>query len=645
MSTDAQEDPVGSSAASSAAPRRGSTLAVVLALVVWAASTVGHGVGLDLAYRFFAWAQRPGTMHPDGGRAGLQRAEWLLGGLALLVAAAAIAQLARKVVALRPSRAALLEAAVPWLTWAVLVYLIRLGFIVYATEFAHFVQYALVAFLLCAALGGERPQLAFLATCGLGFVDELYQHYVLHEVLMEDRTHWMDWSDPLLDALGAVGGVLPFSTLLRLRGEAAARDSWPLARRVIVITAFVLLPLLLLDDVQVSRWLGHYRHHPFWGEFSNDKPTHWPSPREGIPLCVGGLLVCATLVEPRRRGLSLEATLGLLLLVAVAVDPPSRRAGRPVHEDVPRARALRAATPPTIDGALDDEAWARAAALGPFVRALDGARARTDWVDGAPVEVALRRTTARVAWDDRALYVAFEVEDPDPWDLERPDDHRDLAEAAEGVAVVLDDGGDEVTYAAFGVTPGGRRWDRFCLIPEAPVDYDPWRPFLPLPGWDARGLEVAVRVRGEVQVLASPLAGGAPGRAEGYVVEAALPWEAFRTDTTPSDLTYVRLPPRPGDRWRLNLFRFERARPDPALAGDGAPLDAAAAEALIGCGPAEFARRVKDGLLVPGPDGRFPREAVVSSWADHRFELQAWSPTFAGTIHKPAFFGVLELIE
>ncbi len=645
-------EPVEPAFAPPSSPGRSSALAVVAALGVWAVSTFGHGTGLELAYRFFAWAQRPGTMHPDGGRAGLQRAEWLLGGLALLVALAALAQLARKVRAVRPSRAALLEAAVPWLLWAALVYLLRLVFIVYATEFAHFVQYALVAFLLCAALGGGRPQLAFLITCGLGFTDELYQHYILHDLLMGDRTHWMDWSDPVLDALGAAGGVLPFTTLLRLRAAArgeAPPDTWHLARRAVLGASVALLPLLLLDDVQVSRYLGHYRAHPFWGEFANDKPTHWPSPRRGIPLCIGGLLVTATLVEPRRRGLSVEGALGLALLAAVAIDPPSRREGRAVHEDVPRAPARRVATPPVIDGVLDDAAWQGAAVLGPFVRAIDAAAVRAEWTPGAatPQEVPLRRTTARLAWDDQALYVAFEVEDPDPWSLERADDHPDLAGASEGVAVVLDDGGDEVTYVAFGVTPTGRRWDRFCLIPEAPVDYEPWQPFLPIPRWDARDLELAVRVDGEARTVEQPLAAAEVRRAGpgGYVVEAAFPWENLRTDTTPSDQTYATLPPAPGSRWRVNLLRFERARPGPEQLGDGSPLDAAAAEALVGCGPAEFARRLRDGLLAPGSDGRFARDAVVAAWADHRFELQAWSPTFAGTMHKPAWFGVLDLLE
>lgn len=630
---------------------RASPIAIVVAALVWAVSTFGHGTGLKLAYAFFQWAQVKDNLHPEGGRLGMQRAELLLGVLALAVAAVVIAQVVRRLAALRPGGAVLLRAAVPWLLWATLVLVIRETFIVYATEFAHFVQYAIVAFLMAYALGGRRPQLAFLITCGLGFADELYQHYILHDIIMGDLTHWMDWSDPVLDALGAAGGVLPFTTLMQVRAEVSGEvppDTWPLARRALLLSAVLFLPLLLLNDVQVSRVLGHYRHHPYWTEFANDKPVHWPSSHEGIPLCLAGLVVIATLVEPRRRGLSLEVLLGLAVLLVVVVEPPSRRAGRAVHEVVPRAQVRRAAVPPVIDGVLDDAVWQGAAVLGPFAHTLDGERVRVDFVDGAPREVPLRATTARLAWDDRALYIAFEVADPDPWAFDRPDDSAELLSVSEGVAFALDDGGDEVTYCAAGVTPQGRRWDRFCLIPEAPVDYDPWQPYLPLPGWDARGLELAVRVDGAPRVLLSPLAVTTPDDppAKGYVVEVAFPWDNFRTDTTPSELTYGRLPPRPGDRWRMNLFRIERARPTAVEVGDPAStLDAAAAEALIGCGPERFARRLADKVLVPGDDGRFSRAAVLAQWADHRYELQAWSPAFLGTIHKPSVFGVLELVE
>lgn len=628
-----------------------SPMAIVVAALVWAVSTFGHGTGLELAYAFFSWAQQPGTLHPDGGRLGMQSAERILGALALAVAVVVIVQVVRKLVALRPTGAVLLRAAVPWLLWATLVVVIRETFIVYATEFAHFVQYAIVAFLMAYALGGRRPQLAFLITCGLGFVDELYQHYILHDILMGDLTHWMDWSDPVLDALGAAGGVLPFTTLMQVRAEVSGEpppDTWPLARRALVVAAVLFVPLLLLDDVQVSRFLGHYKHAPFWTEFANDKPVHWPSSQEGIPLCLAGLAVIATLVEPRRRGLSLEVLLGVAVLLVVVVDPPSRRVGRKVHEVVPSAQARKAAVAPVIDGVLDDAAWQTATRLGPFVNTLDGQRIRVDVVDGQRREVALRETTARLAWDDRALYVAFEVADPDPCGLDRPDDHADLVGVSEGVGFTLDDGGDEVTYCAIGVTPQGRRWDRFCLIPEAPVDYSPWSPYLPIPNWDARGLELAVRVAGDVRVLADPLTVTTPDEpvATGYVVEVAFPWENFRTDTTPTDLNYGHLPPRPGDRWRLNLFRIERARPTALEVGDPAStLDAAAAEALIGCEPAAFAKRLKDKLITPGADGRFQRAAVLGQWADHRYELQAWSPAFLGTIHKPALFGVLDLVE
>ena len=45
------------------------------------------------------------------------------------------------------------------------------------------------------------------------------------------------------------------------------------------------------------------------------------------------------------------------------------------------------------------------------------------------------------------------------------------------------------------------------------------------------------------------------GRSTGWIALARLPWRGFRS--LPS-AARISLPPRPGDRWRFNLFRVER---------------------------------------------------------------------------------------
>ncbi len=280
---------------------------VAVALAVWGVMTFGHGIGLDLAGRFFAWAREPGSLTKEGGQAGMRLAE---GGLALLFGSIAVLVVARVAFALRrASGQELLEALVPWVAWAALLFGVWKIYIVYATELVHFGQYALVGFLVARALdGGRRPATALLVTVGLAIGDELWQHYGLAG---HSPYHWMDWSDIVLDALGATAGILPLTTLRRLEGGADLPDTTGTTRKVVLGAALLTLPLLLLSPVTTAKVLGHYRYYPYWGEYTNDKPTHWPGPREGVPLALGMVLVLATLLEPRRAPLSQRAVMGL----------------------------------------------------------------------------------------------------------------------------------------------------------------------------------------------------------------------------------------------------------------------------------------------------------------------------------------------
>jgi len=63
--------------------------------------------------------------------------------------------------------------------------------------------------------------------------------------------------------------------------------------------------------------------------------------------------------------------------------------------------AVRTPQPPVIDGVLDDVAWTRTPPIEHFM-------------DHRVLRLESLETTARLAWDARALYVAFDCKDPDP---------------------------------------------------------------------------------------------------------------------------------------------------------------------------------------------------------------------------------------
>ncbi|RMG13590.1 MAG: hypothetical protein D6731_11865 [Planctomycetota bacterium] len=601
---------------------------------MWALSTFGHGWGLDAASRLFRWAKSGGTwLSEAGGVEGMRRLELLLALGCGLLACAVLAALGRQVARLRPAPRRLVAEAAPWLAWALGTYAVWKVYIVYATELTHFVQYAIVGFLVALAWRrGRDPQAAFLLSAGLGLLDELWQHYLLPRDHAHAMQHWMDWSDLVLDALGATGGILPFVTLGRLRGDPLP-DTRHRLRWTFGALAALLLPLLFLSPRAHSLLFGHYRYGSFWFEYDNDKPVHWPGPVDGIPLALGSLLLLGLLVEPRRRALGQGELALLLALVVVAVQPPSRKKGQPVHEDVPTAVARRSPEPPRIDGVLDDPAWARAERLGPFVNNRDGSPANAG------------ETYARILWDRKRIYVAFEVEDRDLWARDLPRDHRDLP-ADEVVELFLDDGGDELTYFEVEVSPLGAVQDLFCFVPRAPIDFDTGSGFFALNAWDARGLEVAVAVDGQVDVVKSFWRPPADhGGDRGWTVELSLPWKAIAPYPDVSN-AHRPVPPRPGDRWRIGLYRIERPRPAPgALADRARTLDADAA----------WQRAAATGLFADrealrkalGKAGFLRDDGGVLAWrleqvlAAQRAEFQAWAPTHHASFHRPAWFGVL----
>jgi hypothetical protein len=176
-----------------------------------------------------------------------------------------------------------------------------------------------------------------------------------------------------------------------------------------------------------------------------------------------------------------------------------------VRADVPKRHA-----PIVLDGVLDDPDWQRAVVLAPF-HAHDGRSAIT------------RATSARMLWDDEALWVAFDVEDPDVFTVySQRDDPLYDSEATEifidadgdgDVYVELQSAADDVHFdAAFA---GGRRrnMDR---------------------AWDAAF---------DTKTMRTP---------RGVTAEWRVPVASLR-DVPAGE-------PRAGASWKVNLFRLERLR-------------------------------------------------------------------------------------
>lgn len=185
-----------------------------------------------------------------------------------------------------------------------------------------------------------------------------------------------------------------------------------------------------------------------------------------------------------------------------------------------------------VDGRLDEPAWQRAGSTGPFVRPQDG----------LPEPGSAVNASARVAWDERALYVGMVVHDADPsspFARDAEDPH--IWERASGVELMLQPGdpADNRHYYEVQVDVAGAVWDtRFDDYNRPITDGTGGRRF-GHQGWSS-ALERAVHVDSDAGT---------------YTVEMAVPWSAV-----PSDRTAV--PPAAGDIWRVNLYAFRDGQRD-----------------------------------------------------------------------------------
>ena len=197
---------------------------------------------------------------------------------------------------------------------------------------------------------------------------------------------------------------------------------------------------------------------------------------------------------------------------------------RPVRPP-PTLRAERAAGPIRIDGRVDEAEWQGARGTAAFVNT----------TDGSPSEL---RATARVAYDDDNLYVAFEVEDDFVQnELEGADAHLWEQDAVE---IMLDPGADGRNYFELQVSPTGEVFDTRYDTRRQP------QPFGDV-SWRSR-LRNRVTVRGTANDAAED---------QGYVAEIAIPWASFAAGDPPAGR------PAPNDTWGVNFYVMDK-RP-----GDG----------------------------------------------------------------------------
>ncbi len=177
----------------------------------------------------------------------------------------------------------------------------------------------------------------------------------------------------------------------------------------------------------------------------------------------------------------------------------------------------RTTQPIKVDGILDEAAWIKAPPLSPLVNNRDGS--------ASPL-----KSECKVLYDDKFIYFASRFQDENIWStMKKRDEHLWTEEVME-VFIRADQ--SQKSYIELEVNPLGTLIDIFLLDIRKPLHYE---------SWNSEKIQWAVHVDGTVD--------GKPGDKE-WTCEIALPLE----DVVPAPNT----PPKPGDRWLMNMYRVEK---------------------------------------------------------------------------------------
>jgi len=211
----------------------------------------------------------------------------------------------------------------------------------------------------------------------------------------------------------------------------------------------------------------------------------------------------------------------IVIAVALVAGPRAQPQAQPQR---PRGYvAVKAASPLTIDGKLDEAAWNSAPWTESFVD-----------IEGDAKPKPTLNTRAKMLWDDTFFYVAATLDEPALWaDITQ---HDAVIFHENDFEVFIDPDGDSHAYYEFEINARGTFWDLFLPMPYRAGGKA-------LDSWEIPGLKSAVALDGTIN--------RAGDTDRGWTVELAFPWKVLGEQANrPS-------PPADGDQWRVNFSRVE----------------------------------------------------------------------------------------
>lgn len=263
----------------------------------------------------------------------------------------------------------------------------------------------------------------------------------------------------------------------------------------------------------------------------------------------------------QRRG---DPSLSFPSSITVDVPAPFPQSFVPTSE-IPRYRAKRTTNPPTIDGRLNDDAWADCEKTTPFVDLISG-------------ESTLHETRAAITWDDDYLYIGFWVDEPnvDAKYLERDDpiyydNDVEVFIAGKDAYYEFEINAHETVYEGFFVWEEAYLRDSYDQDPQLKPDVAKKQIFngvgfknhprgrrIAFLGYDFPNFKAAVHIDGTLNDDSDI--------DQGWTVELAFPWEEMKWLAQGDGRS---VPPQSGDKWGIDLFRFNKYKAPKPLKDSG----------------------------------------------------------------------------
>jgi cellulose/xylan binding protein with CBM9 domain len=183
----------------------------------------------------------------------------------------------------------------------------------------------------------------------------------------------------------------------------------------------------------------------------------------------------------------------------------------------------RTTTPIRVDGDLTEKEWSMATWTDAFVD-----------IEGDKRPKPRFKTRVKMLWDDEALYIAAEIEEPHVWATLTA--HDAVIFHDNDFEVFLDPDGDNHLYGELELNALNTTWDLLLTKPYK----DGGRA---VNAWEISGLKTAVKINGTIN--------DPRDTDTGWTVEIRWPWKGLK------ELTGTPTPPRDRDQWRINFSRVE----------------------------------------------------------------------------------------